>query len=221
MLLVLVENQLFQLPDSLVTESVTLSNLINLTNISNQETPLSLGISLPLFLKYLKFVEDGKFSHDALSIIDYLENYKQFKSWVLLAIDNGYSFEQLENILKYTAFLNFDPLFLLTTTIEQIIPYLECFSSSQGLPQKYISHIVQILYPDKENLFPLFLRKEQVDRSIFIGHGNIMKYKEIGSIIYKPADWRGWESAIHYDPFTVFPRITHSQSVRYQQPQGP
>lgn len=219
MFLVSVEDQLFELENFLIVESVTLNNLINSNDTFDPNIPIFLGVPLSSFLEYLQFIKNNQFSIDALKVIDYLENYSQLKTWVLMAIDNKYNFEQIESILKNTAFLSFDSLFLLSTTIEQIIPYLKCFSS-QELPQKYILHIVQILYPNMENEFHLFDRNKQQNSSIFISHYNLCKYQGMRSLIYEPFNRIYNRSNVYFDSLLIFPNIDNKPSV-YQYTSGP
>ena len=169
MVQVIVSGRLFNLTSQQVKGSHTIENLLQYVigndnnNTKELFEPVHLGINLQSWIDYMNFLYLVSMSSgddlvhvaspnstnviNALHVIDYLDNTSQLRMWYDLVYYGNVTLANIKLLLNSTNFTlgDIDPFFV-TTTIDQMLPYI--FDVTE-LPHAYIDHIIHTLFDDK------------------------------------------------------------------------
>jgi len=167
MVTVLIEGQPFTLSEDDIVNSRTIQDLIQYQNHC-RETPICLPFSLTEWSDYVKFLDSERQAQlgtyqpldyvnvNALYIIDYLDNFDQYKNWYIIHLNNYYSFAQVVRAVNSTSFRlsDINPFFR-TKHIEEMLDQLQfIFSIGTGIGMDYIGHIITTLF--NEQVYDLY-----------------------------------------------------------------
>jgi hypothetical protein len=145
MVLIQIDDEVFDVADEVFTNSVTMKNLQQDTGYHiGHNQPIHLGISTKEWLDYISFLNNETPTLSSLKVIDYLENIDQMRDWYHQRLKMGESLLRIKQLFNNTTFMleDIDPVFK-AKTIESMLPYL---THTKEIPTVYIQHIFLTFY---------------------------------------------------------------------------
>jgi hypothetical protein len=153
-----VENQdkIYDIPCGWLQGSQTLQHLLDYQHDQNNNgfvTPVHIGVSTQDWLAYLDFLENNQASIPALTVIDYLDNVEQARSWYRQMIKQGNKQHTVDIMLENTSFTTQD-MFPFVSKFQLIHPYIK-----DNLTKLEVKDIIMILYPNNhDDIYKLYLK---------------------------------------------------------------